>query len=57
LTLEAAGGKGESQFNVLQTGGRLQITADVDLDGLQELKAMLDDYESILKRLAARKSK
>jgi hypothetical protein len=38
-------------------GNRLQITADVDLEGIAELKAMLGDYESILKRLVARKSK
>ena len=47
---------GENDFNVLQSGGRLQITADVDLEGLQELTAMLVDYESILKRLATRRA-
>lgn len=51
----SAGSLGENEFNVLQMGGRLQITADVDLEGLQELKAMLGDYESILKRLDARR--
>jgi hypothetical protein len=51
----SAGSLGENDYNVLQTGGRLQITADVDLEGLQELKAMLVDYESILKRLAERR--
>jgi hypothetical protein len=50
-------GQGQNDFNVLQAGGRLQITADVDLEGLQELKAMLNDYESILTRIAARKLK
>jgi hypothetical protein len=53
----SAWGQGENQFNVLQAGDRLQITADVDLEGLQELKEMLIDYESILKRRATRRSK
>jgi hypothetical protein len=47
----SAGTIGDNEFNVLQRGGRLQITADVDLEGLQQLKEMLVDYESILKRL------
>jgi hypothetical protein len=51
----SAGSLGDNDYNVLQTGGRLQITADVDLEGLQELKAMLVDYESILKRIAGRR--
>lgn len=53
----SAGAQGENDFNVLQRGERLQITADVDLEGLAMLKEMLGDYESILKRLAARKTK
>jgi hypothetical protein len=55
----SAWGQDENEFNVLlQTNGRLQITADVDLDGLEELRASLNDYESILKRrIAARKPK
>ncbi len=50
----SAWGQGENKFNVLQTGGRLQISADVDLEGLQELKEMLVDYEAILTRLSKR---
>lgn len=46
----------DNDFTVLQRGNRLQITADVDLDGIATLKAILDDYESILRRLAGRKS-
>lgn len=38
-------------INVLLTGKRLQITADVDQDGLTTLKQMLDKYEEILKLL------
>ncbi len=34
--------------NVLLTGRRLQITADVDLAGLERLKEMLGHYEKIL---------
>jgi hypothetical protein len=42
----------------LQTNGRLQITADADLKGLEQLRASLNDHESILKRrIAARKPK
>ena len=33
--------QGENDFNVLQRGNRLQITADVDLEGLATLKDML----------------
>jgi hypothetical protein len=35
--------------NVLLTGKRLQITAQVDAAGLATLKRMLDKYEEILK--------
>jgi hypothetical protein len=41
-----------NDYTVLQRGNRLQITADVDLAGIETLKAMLTDYESILRRLA-----
>lgn len=36
------------ELQMLLTGGRLQITADVDLDGLRRLKTMLAKYEEIL---------
>lgn len=40
-------------INVLLTAsGRLEITADVDGEGLKTLRAMLDKYEEILKLLA-----
>jgi hypothetical protein len=45
----------ENDFTILQRGNRLQITADVDLEGIATLKAMLDDYESILRRLSGKK--
>jgi hypothetical protein len=48
---------GENDFNVLQTGDRLQITADVNLEGIATLKEMLGDYESILRRLQVRRAK
>jgi hypothetical protein len=38
-------------INVLQTGNRLEITANIDLAGLPKLKEMLDHYEKILKLL------
>lgn len=38
-------------LNVLLTGRRLQITADVDLVGLERLKEMLGHYEKILQLL------
>jgi hypothetical protein len=49
--------QGGNDLNVLQKGNRLQITADVDLEGIDELKEILGHYEAILKRLAARKPK
>jgi hypothetical protein len=52
----SAWAQGENDFTVLQRGNRLQITADVDLEGIATLKDMLADYESILRRLAGRKS-
>jgi hypothetical protein len=48
--------QGENELNVLQKGNRLQITADVDLKGIDDLKVILGHYESILTRLGARKS-
>jgi hypothetical protein len=52
----SAWGAGENELNVLQKGNRLQISADVDLEGLAQLKEILGDYESILKRLAGRRA-
>ena len=46
----AYGGK-DGELNVLLSGGRLQITADVDLAGLQRLKEILTRYEGILELL------
>jgi hypothetical protein len=42
---------GASDINVYQTGGRLQITADVDAEGIQKLREVLQKYEEILKLL------
>ena len=39
----------EGDISAYLTGGRLQITADVDLNGIQRLKQMLDKYEEILR--------
>jgi hypothetical protein len=47
--------KSENDFTVLLRGNRLQITADVDLEGIATLKEMLTDYESILRRLGGKK--
>jgi hypothetical protein len=52
----SAGSLGDNDFTVLQRGNRLQITADVDLEGIATLKEMLADYESILRRLAGKKA-
>jgi hypothetical protein len=41
-----------NELSVRQTGNRLQITADVDLEGIAELKDILGHYEAILKPLA-----
>jgi hypothetical protein len=38
-----------NDISVLQVSNRLQITADVDLVGLDKLKKMLEMYEAILK--------
>ena len=43
----------DGQLSVLLTGGRLQITADVDLAGVERLKEVLGKYEEILKLLAS----
>lgn len=40
-----------NELKVLQRGNRLEITADVDLEGLEQLKAILGKYEEILKML------
>jgi hypothetical protein len=44
----------ENEISVLQKGNRIQITADVDLEGIDELKDILGHYEAILTQLAAR---
>jgi hypothetical protein len=43
----------DGELNVLLTGQRLQITADVDLAGVERLKEVLGHYETILKLLAS----
>ena len=43
---------GRSDFTVYQVGKRLQITADVDAEGLKKLKELLTKYEEILKLLS-----
>jgi hypothetical protein len=40
-------------LEVLQKAGRLQIVAEVDLEGLKILLAILRGYEDILKRLTS----
>jgi hypothetical protein len=42
-------------LSVLMTGGRLQITADVDLEGLERLKEILEKYEEILELTGGKK--
>jgi hypothetical protein len=44
----------KNEISVLQKGDRIQITADVDLEGIDELKDILGHYEAILTQLAAR---
>jgi hypothetical protein len=39
---------GSSDINVYLTGKRIQITADIDADGIKKLKEMLGKYEDIL---------
>ena len=38
-----------SDINMIPKGGRLQISATVDLDGIERLKKMLDAYADALK--------
>ena len=38
----------QADISVLQVGKRLEITANVDADGLKKLKELLDHYEKIL---------
>lgn len=47
--------KGQNDYTVYQRGNRLQITADVDLDGIATLKDILDDYARALARLAGKR--
>jgi len=49
--------KGENDLNVLQRGDRLEIIANVDLDGLQNLKEVLTHYENILRLLSPKPPK
>jgi len=44
-------GKIPPDINILMAGQRLQITADVDLDGVAKLKEALGKYEELLKLL------
>jgi len=37
-------------------GNRLQVTADLNLEGIVELKDVLEHYEAILKRLSGRET-
>ena len=53
--VEAPKSQGGNQLSVLQKGNRLQITADIDLEGIAELKDILGHYEAILKRLSVPK--
>lgn len=39
------------EMSVLLSGKRLQISADVDAEGLSKLKEILTKYEEILKML------
>lgn len=47
-TSEAEGGAKPSEITVYQVGGRLQITADVDVSGIEKLEKMLEKYKEIL---------
>jgi hypothetical protein len=53
--VESLRAQGENELSVLQKGNRLQITADIDLEGIGELKDILGQYEAILRRLTAQK--
>lgn len=41
-------------ITILLTGNRLQITADVDADGIKKLRDVLTKHEEILQLLAAK---
>lgn len=43
----------DNDINVYLTGNRLQITADVDAEGIKKMRDVLVKYEEILKLLAA----
>jgi hypothetical protein len=50
--IAGSGSADMADISVFQVGGnRLQITADVDSEGLAKLKKVLDQYEQILKLL------
>lgn len=42
-------GLGENVYSVQQEGNRLKITANVDAEGLQKLKQLIERYDEILK--------
>ena len=47
--------QGGNELSVQQKGNRVQITADLDLEGIVELKEILGHYEAILKSLSVPK--
>jgi hypothetical protein len=49
--LTSEGGKTSPDINILMAGQRLQITADVDLEGVAKLRDALGKYEELLKML------
>ena len=49
LRIAPSCGPGRADISVLQIGNRLEITANVDADGLAKLKDILGKYEEILK--------
>jgi len=51
LRSEDDNGGAPPDISVLQVGKRLQMTADVDKEGLTKLKKVLDQYEQILNLL------
>ncbi len=44
----------DNEINVLQTGNRLQITADIDAKGIKKMRDVLVKYEEILQLLATK---
>jgi hypothetical protein len=50
-TAQASGAVDSGDMSVLLSGKRLQISADVDAEGLAKLKDILTKYEEILKML------